>query len=140
MKKTKLPASVAATLQPHFPGLPLDAIEIRLGLPWYVRWLAPIRAVAFTASARRIYCLPEYFRPDLPRGLSLMAHELTHCEQFALYGQLGMVLRYGALYLRGLSHERNLVRAYLLHPLEIKACAHAAEVMQKVNAETYNAS
>jgi len=108
--------------------LDLSTVEIRLGLPWYIRLGAPIRASAFTGTESCIYCLPERYAPDSVAGLALLAHELTHCVQYQRHGWWGLRTRYVLAYFRALPRTRSFAGAYFAVPFEQEARGREAQV------------
>ena len=132
-QRTQLPPTLIQKLQPHFPELDLTQVRVSLCLPWYVRWFAPIRAAAFTASARCVCCIPAAYAPETEAGIALLAHELTHCVQYHRHGCWGMRLRYITQYLRILATTRHLQRAYWEMPLEVEARERAAAVRERLS-------
>ncbi|MDH3976734.1 MAG: MopE-related protein [Deltaproteobacteria bacterium] len=84
----KLPECVTKLLSPYFDGLDLKQIEIHEGtFPWHVRWFSAVEPDAYTADANNIYFKSGQYDPESAKGISLIAHELVHCEQYKKEGK-----------------------------------------------------
>jgi len=122
----RLPPDVRDLFAELFPGLDLDRVRIRVGLPWWTR-LAPIRVQAITLRDR-VFVAPDV---DLrsPAGISLLAHELVHVAQWRRAGRRAppglrravFPIRYVGSYLRARLGGMDRTSAYLAIPYEREA-------------------
>ncbi|MFN0123009.1 MAG: DUF4157 domain-containing protein [Blastocatellia bacterium] len=112
----KLPLHAQQILRPYFPELNLARVRVRHGIPWYVL----MDADAYT-DRQTIFFREGRFDPESLAGLSLIAHELTHCWQYDQLGTWRFRRRYVGAWLRGMVRTRSWVQAYLNIPFEIEA-------------------
>jgi len=112
----RLPQGVRQLLAPFFPGFDLGRIRVYEGLPWYVLG----KPVGY-ADRNNIYLADGEYSIDTIEGLSLIAHEITHCRQYNDHG----TWRFRALYLKAYFRNRwsgmSRKEAYLKIPFEIEA-------------------
>jgi Domain of unknown function (DUF4157) len=117
--RTSLPDDVKQRLSPYFPDLDMDAILVNLdGIPWYV----PNKMDAFT-NGYKIYFAPGRFNPRTASGIALIAHELTHCDQFRRHGTWIFRFRYGWSWLVELLRNKSFHEAYYRNHFEVEARA-----------------
>ena len=114
----RLPDFVQEILRPYFPDFDLDRVRIREGIPWYVL----MDADGYT-DRQTIYLKPEHYDPETVSGLSLLAHEVTHCRQYHAHGTWRFRAKYLGAWLRELRRTHSLTQAYLNIPFEIEARA-----------------
>ncbi|MFN0086799.1 MAG: DUF4157 domain-containing protein [Blastocatellia bacterium] len=111
-----LPEEVVGLLSPFFPGFDLACLRIREGIPFYVRG----NPIGY-ADRDRIYFEPGACRLDTIEGLSLLAHEITHCRQYRTLGTWRFRLRYLHFYFGNRWRGMSRGEAYLNIPFEIEA-------------------
>lgn len=116
MKKSRLPKKTIAALAPYFPDINLKEVEIITGVPWYV----PMKAGAYT-DRNRIYFADGFYNPNSPVGLALIAHELTHVEQYKKHGKWKFRLLYSRSWLVELLRNLSFNQAYKLNRFEVAA-------------------
>lgn len=111
-----MPLEVQQLLAPFFPDFDLGRIRIYEGIPRYV-----VADPIGYADRNKIYFAPGYYRVDTAEGLSLIAHEVTHCRQYRQHGAWRFRAKYLAAYFnnrrQGMTHER----AYFEIPFEKEA-------------------
>lgn len=126
VRTLRLPPDVRDLFAQSFPGLDLDRVRIRVGLPWWTRF-APIRVRAITLRDR-VFVAPDV---DLrsPAGISLLAHELVHVAQWHRAGRRAppglrwavFPIRYVGSYLRARLRGMDRTSAYRAIPCEREA-------------------
>jgi hypothetical protein len=114
---------VKEILAPYFPGLDLDLIDIHEGLPWYTR-----DNVAAITRGNNIYFAPGKYNPHSRGGIGLIGHEATHSQQYADYGDLGFLLKYGSDYLKNRLKGMDDEAAYENIPFEKEARAKEQQI------------
>jgi RHS repeat-associated protein len=114
---------VKGILAPYFPGLNLDLIDIHEGLPWYTR----DNVLAITRG-NDIYFGPGKYDPHSRAGIGLIGHETAHVGQYAEYGDLGFLLRYGSDYLKNRLQGMDEHEAYENIPFEKEARAKDQQI------------
>lgn len=121
----KLPENVIVALQPYFSDLALHNVKIKHRIPWFV-FNNPL---AF-ALHRTLYFRPGCFQPNTIQGLALIAHELTHIQQYKRYGTVRMSVRYLAEFmLNYFKNGFNRYQAYRAISFEVDARAVADRVL-----------
>jgi hypothetical protein len=128
----RLPDDLCEQLAVHFPGLdPRHDVAWRIsGIPRFIRMVALIRPVGITFGT--LVCLhPDYYQPDTADGLELIAHELTHVEQYRAVGYPIFTLRYGFEFLRNLLRGNSIHDAYENISFEVEARERAARVVDE---------
>lgn len=114
---------VKAILAPYFPGLNLDLIDIHEGLPWYTR-----DNIAAITRGNDIYFGPKRYDPYSSAGIGLIGHETAHVGQYAEYGDLGFLLKYGSDYLKNRLQGMDDEQAYRNIPFEREASAREEQI------------
>jgi RHS repeat-associated protein len=67
-------------LHPYFPGKDLDNVDLRDGeVPWWLR-----RDMDAVTIKKHIWTRPGYYDPSTNLGLSKLAHEMEHVEQYGM--------------------------------------------------------
>jgi Domain of unknown function (DUF4157) len=123
-----LPDEVRDLLAPYFPGLDLDRIVLNLtGIPWYV----PKKMDAFT-NRHHIYFARGRFHPGTASGVALIAHELTHCDQFKRHGTWIFRVKYGWSWLVELLRNMSFNEAYYQNRYEVEARAMQNKVYLEI--------
>lgn len=131
---TRLPENLCERLAPYYPGLDLgNDVAWRIsGIPLFIMIVALIRPIGITLGT--VVCLKRgYFRPDWPEGVELIAHELTHVEQYRAVGYPLFTLRYGFEFLRNLLRGNSIHDAYENISFEVEARARSARVLAEWN-------
>lgn len=123
-----LPPEAIHVLQPFFPRFDLRQLRVREGLPRYVQ-LAGEAPLGY-ADRRTIYLQVGAFQPHTSTGLALLAHEITHCWQYAQLGTWRFRARYLAAYWRNRRRGLNHAAAYWQIPFEVEARAREALVLE----------
>ena len=125
----RLPLDVRAILGPSFPDLDLSRIVLRRGIPFHVRTFAAVTPVAYT-SGRFIHFDAAFLDPWSPDALPLLAHEVTHVQQFQKTRFFRV--RYLTEYLRLRRKGLGPVDAYARISFEIEARRIEESVRQQV--------
>lgn len=116
IEKVKLPENTIAALAPYFPDIDLSKIEIITGVPWYV----PMKAGAYT-DRNRIFFADGFYNPDTHEGLALIAHELTHVEQYRKFGKWKFRFLYSRSWMAELFRNLSFIQAYRNNRFEVAA-------------------
>ena len=118
---------VKGILAPYFPGLNLDLIDIHEGLPWYTR-----DNIAAITRGKDIYFGPAQYDPhsNSSTGIGLIGHENAHVQQYANYGDLGFVLKYGSDYLKNRLQGMDDQQAYWNIPFEREARSKEEQIRE----------
>ena len=111
-KSESLPRETIELLAPYFPTLELRRVKIFPAIPQHILRASLITPLAITLG-RRIYFRhkgPGGYDPYSLDGIELLAHELTHVEQFARFRWIGSfgaryVIDYGRNRFRGLNSK-----------------------------------
>ena len=119
-KGEPLPLEVQQLLAPFFPDLDLSRIRMFEGIPRYVTVAAATTPIGFT-DEWKIYLAPGYYRIDTAEGLALIAHEITHCQQYQQFGKWGFRARYLSAYIQNRRNGMTEKIAYEQIPFEIEA-------------------
>lgn len=130
----RLPDDLCERLAAYFPGLDLrhDVAWRISGIPRLIRLVALIRPVGITLGT--LVCLhPDYYQPDTTDGLELIAHELTHVEQYRAVGYPRFTVRYGFEFLCNMLRGNSIQDAYENISFEVEARARAARVLAEWN-------
>ncbi len=120
---SRLPQEARQILAPFFPGFDLGRISIYKGIPWYV-----VGKPIGYADRNKIFLAPEAYRFDTIEGLSLIAHEITHCRQYSQHGTWLFRARYLKEYFRNRLRGMTRREAYFYNPFEIEAREMEEEV------------
>jgi Domain of unknown function (DUF4157) len=127
---TRLPEELCRKLAPYYPGLDLrrDVVWRVTGVPWLFRTFSFVKPIGITLGT--LVCLePEYYRPDTDLGLNLVAHELTHVEQYRAHGYLPFTIRYAWEFVFNLLRGNSPHAAYEKIGFEVEARARADRVV-----------
>ncbi|MBA5873202.1 MAG: DUF4157 domain-containing protein [Nitrospira sp. CR1.2] len=124
---------VKGLLAPYFPGVNLDLVDIHESLPSYAR----DNVVAITRG-NDIYFAPGRYDPHSRAGIALIGHETAHVGQYAEYGDLGFVLKYGSEYLAGRLQGMSEKEAYENISFEWKARAKERQIRDDLKAKYGN--
>jgi hypothetical protein len=92
LNQLNLDKQFVALLKEGFPLLDLERINIRTsGI--IIPLLRALHGAGMTLG-HQIFILPEYYNPKTLQGLSLLAHELKHVEQYERLGYIHLAARY----------------------------------------------
>jgi hypothetical protein len=116
-----LPPEAIQALQPFFPGFDLRRICVCEGIPRYVS-LSGGEPIGY-ADRNTIYLQRGAYQPDTVAGLALLAHEITHCLQYAEHGTWRFRARYLAAYINNRRRGMPHAAAYWHIPFEVQARA-----------------
>jgi len=116
-----LPPEAIQALQPFFPGFDLQRIRVREYIPRYVR-LSGGEPLGY-ADRNTIYLQKGAYQPETIAGLALLAHEITHCWQYAEHGTWRFRARYLTAYYRNRRSGMEHAAAYWHIPFEVQARA-----------------
>lgn len=97
-------------LEPHFPNMNLDSIDVQQGIPNLAAALGASGADAWTFMNTIYLGVPD--APNTIDGITLLGHEITHSNQYKSMSLLGMGLSYGAM---------HAVFGYTNNPYEVDA-------------------
>jgi len=122
-----LPPYAQQQLAPFFPNFDLNQIDVQQGIPSIITAFSPITPAAVTLG-NTIYIDPSAYDPNTSTGLALLAHEITHSEQYAELGELGFLWRYYGAYRYGRNKGLPGDRAYEDMYLEVLARLREQEV------------
>jgi hypothetical protein len=126
----QLPRCVQLILAPHFPTLVLGRIRIYTQIPWAVQQLARIPIKAITVD-EEIYYAPGMYDPDTWAGITSIAHELTHTQQYKYYSTIvGFGWDYWAEFDRNKEAGMSDEDAYTNIRFEVEARANADRIIQ----------
>jgi hypothetical protein len=84
--------------------------------------------VAAITRENDIYFAPGRYDPHSRAGIALIGHETAHVGQYAEYGDLGFVLKYGSEYLAGRLRGMSEKEAYEDISFEWKARAKERQI------------
>lgn len=113
----RLNLTETAALAPYFCVELLNSVILHEGrVPW---WL--LRRFAAVTLRTHIYTRAGAYQPDTVDGLELLAHEITHVQQFAN----------GMTYLKYLWSS---IRGYANSVYEREACSNAANIRRRYDA------
>jgi Domain of unknown function (DUF4157) len=129
-----LPDSLRAILTPCFPHHDLSRVIIHQSIPWYVRSFARVTPAAYT-SGNNIHFAPGQYDPNSLNGITTIAHELTHAQQYSKYGRLRFQLKYLAFYLTNKRRGMGDCEAYEGIPFEREAYEKEREVKEYLKAQ-----
>jgi hypothetical protein len=124
-------------LQPFFPGFDLQRLRIREGIPRYIR-LSGGEPIGY-ADRATIYLQKGAYQPETVAGLALLAHEITHCWQYAEQGTWRFRVRYLAAYYRNRQRGMLHAAAYWHIPFEVQARAVEEFVFETLQETTVSA-
>ena len=126
----RLSDELCERLQPYYSGINLrEDVAWRVsGIPLFIMCVALIRPIGITLGT--VVCIKRgYFQPETSSGLDLIAHELTHVEQYRAIGYPMFTLRYGFEFLCNLLRGNWIQDAYENISFEIEARERAAQVL-----------
>ncbi|QIL19642.1 RHS repeat-associated core domain-containing protein [Thermomonas sp. HDW16] len=107
---------------PHLPNVNLNKIDVQEGIPKIAQALGAGGAEAWTFKNTVYLGVPD--APNTKEGITLLAHEVTHSDQYRSMSLLGMGLSYGAM---------HLIFGYTNNPFEVDARAKASEVRAQMD-------
>jgi|SRR5262245_14974510 len=119
----EIPEEVMIMLAPFFPEFELDRVRVFEGIPFYILG----NPIGY-ADRFRIYFEQGAYRTDTVEGVSLLAHEITHCRQYHVHGTWRFRLLYLLYYFNNLVRGMSRREAYLNVPFEIEAREIEAKV------------
>jgi hypothetical protein len=132
-----LPDNLQTVLTPCFPDHDLSQVVIHQSIPWYVRKFARITPVAYT-SGNNIHFAPGRYDPNSLNGITIIAHEITHTQQYRKYGRFGFQLKYLASYINNKRRQMGDSGAYEEIPFEKEAYEKEREVKAYLEAQGIN--
>jgi hypothetical protein len=112
----RLPREVRELLAPFFPGFDLSRIRIYEGIPRYV-----VGHPVGYADRNKVYLAAGAFDVKSIEGMSLLAHEITHCRQYLQHGKWQFRARYLRAYFKNRHRGMTHGEAYWNIPFEIEA-------------------
>nr|WP_275672558.1 RHS repeat-associated core domain-containing protein [Thermomonas flagellata] len=107
---------------PHLPNVNLDKIDVQEGIPKIAQMLGAGGADAWTFKNTVFLGVPD--APNTKEGITLLAHEVTHSDQYRSMSLLGMGLSYGVM---------HMIFGYTNNPFEVDARAKASEVRAQMD-------
>lgn len=135
MRPTKLPGNLIDELSPFFPSLDLERIKIYTTIPRFIKFASRVTPSAITIG-ERIYFESNGrhgYDPHSIEGLELIAHELTHVEQFKRFSsRAAFGLRYIADYGNNRRRGMRPDDAYLNIKYEKEAVEKASAVVESI--------
>jgi RHS repeat-associated protein len=118
-----IPDCIKKILSPYFPGLNLDTVDLHKNVPLWP-------GVRGGTLGNDVFIAIGEYDPNTIQGIGLIAHEVTHVQQFQTFGTGGFSALYGFDLLMSYYWDRDFDKAYWDVYFERKARDVARQVME----------